>query len=189
MSLGLMRPMLFFDARAGARKAFVFLVTLGVGLVATVGCDDGDQRGSRAAARRAAAGGVDPVTGTTQGHGNDPEYGQALYATTCITCHGAKGQGMPKQGGNLRESPLLASKTDAEVVEFLTVGRPAEHPENKLGVLMPPRGGNQNLDDAALGDIVAYLRKLVKEPYIDDEAPSDEFENPAATQPIVGVAE
>ena len=188
MSLGLTRPMLFFGARPAARKLSVSLLTLGVGLLSVVGCDDGDQRGSRAAARRAVAGGVDPVTGTTQGHGNDPEYGQALYAITCITCHGAQGQGMPKQGGNLRESRLLASKTDAEVVDFLTVGRPAEHPENKLGVLMPPRGGNQNLDDAALGDIVAYLRKLVKEPFIDDEAPSDEFEHPASTQPIVGLA-
>lgn len=189
MSLGQMRFPSFPGATSGARQAFVILLTLAIGLLCVVGCDDGDNRGSRAAARRAAAGGVDSMAGSSSGRGHDPEYGQALYAITCITCHGAHGQGMPKQGGNLRESPLLASKTDAEIVEFLAVGRPAEHPENKLGVLMPPRGGNQNLDDAALGDIVAYLRKLVKEPYNDDEAPSDEFENPAATQPIVGLAE
>ncbi len=90
-------------------------------------------------------------------HG-DAERGRPLFLSTCRSCHGAAGEGIPGQGKDQRGSAFIASKTDLELVEFVKAGRMPSDPMNTTGIQMPPKGGNPLLDDAALLDIVAYIR-------------------------------
>ena len=90
----------------------------------------------------------------------DAAAGQKNFATTCASCHGPDGKGMPNLGKDLTISQFVADKTDAELVAFLLVGRPASDPLNTVGVDMPPKGGNPALTDKDLLDIVAHVRSI-----------------------------
>lgn len=94
-------------------------------------------------------------------HAVRTQFGKQLFMQNCSTCHGADASGMPKQGANLRDSVFVAKRSDAQLVSFLRVGRNPGDRDSVLGLTMPPRGGNSNLEDDELADIVAYLR-LVK---------------------------
>ena len=92
----------------------------------------------------------------------DPVNGQAKYATTCIACHGPDAKGMPNLGKDMTTSAFLKGLPDAEVVLFLTKGRPSSDPLNTTKVDMPPRGGNPSLKDQDLADIISWVRTLQK---------------------------
>ena len=97
----------------------------------------------------------------------DPEHGQLLYMGSCSSCHGQRGQGMPHQGTNLRDSLFIARRSDEQLISFLKKGRAPGDPESVQGLLMPPRGGNPALDDAALDAIVGFLRQLQQQAHGD----------------------
>jgi mono/diheme cytochrome c family protein len=101
---------------------------------------------------------------------SDAEFGQLLYSSNCTACHGSRGHGMPRQGANLRASKFIAEHTDEQLVAFLRQGRTPADPTSIMGMLMPPRGGNQTLDDPALADIVAFLREVQAEARQDPAA-------------------
>jgi mono/diheme cytochrome c family protein len=86
--------------------------------------------------------------------------GRLHYATSCAACHGHAGQGVGGVGKSLTNSWFIASLTDAELHEFIRVGRRADHPDSTMGMPMPPRGGNAALHDADIETIVAYLRGM-----------------------------
>ena len=90
----------------------------------------------------------------------DVVNGQQKFAATCASCHGPDGKGMPNLGKDLTVSQFVKDNSDAEMVAFLHVGRPASDPLNTVGVDMPPKGGNPALTDQDLLDIVAYVRSL-----------------------------
>ncbi|MBI1881970.1 MAG: cytochrome c [Chloroflexi bacterium] len=92
--------------------------------------------------------------------GGDPVAGQKLFMSVCAPCHGQDAKGLPGLGKNLVASEFAASKSDSELVEFITVGRGPDDPLNTTGVTMPPRGNNPDLSDEDLYHIVAYLRTL-----------------------------
>lgn len=80
---------------------------------------------------------------------------KALYETTCIACHGAKGQGDLPGVPDLAKGGRL-SKPDAELVAnilkgFQTKGSP---------MAMPAKGGNPNLTAEDAKALVIYLRTL-----------------------------
>jgi disulfide bond formation protein DsbB len=101
------------------------------------------------------------------------EKGQVLYMQTCTSCHGQKAQGLPHMGLNLRDSKFVAQQNDTKLVAFLKQGRKPTDPKNSTGLLMPPRGGNPQLDDDALGDIVAFLRAVQREEQAQQGAPTE----------------
>ncbi|MFZ2879941.1 MAG: c-type cytochrome [Phototrophicaceae bacterium] len=88
------------------------------------------------------------------------ERGHTLYTETCAGCHGFEGEGVPGLGLPLVTSPLIRYAPDAELLAFLRVGRPADHPDNTTGVSMPPSGGRPDWGDTELLDVIAYLRWL-----------------------------
>jgi mono/diheme cytochrome c family protein len=103
-----------------------------------------------------------PVPGltVTPSQAGDRENGQGYFEQTCFACHGLQGEGVTGLGLPLITSPLVMFATDDELLDFLRIGRPVEHPENVTGVSMPPGGGRPDLSDQQLLDIVAYLRWL-----------------------------
>lgn len=86
--------------------------------------------------------------------------GHAEFKRTCATCHGPDAEGMPRLGKNLHGNEFVASKSDAELIEFIKIGRPASHPLNERGVDMPPKGGNPALTEEQIELIVAYMRSI-----------------------------
>ncbi len=88
----------------------------------------------------------------------DAAAGETTYAGTCSACHGTDLMGVTGLGKALIGSDFVDDKSDAQLLEFLKIGRPTSDPLNTTGVDMPPKGGNPSLDDDDLLDIVAFLR-------------------------------
>ncbi len=95
----------------------------------------------------------------TELHG-DAAKGKTLWNTTCLACHGVTGQGVTGQGLPLNTSAFVRDRTDAELLEFIKVGRAANAPDSVQKIQMPPKGGNPMLKDQGIMDIIAYLRSL-----------------------------
>jgi disulfide bond formation protein DsbB len=126
----------------GLRKmTLVVAAALLVGLVA--GCGNGGKE-----------------SGGTKLNG-DPVKGQVAFESTCISCHGNDGQGLPGSGKNLvKKSDWMKKQDDAALLAFVKTGRPTTDPLNTTQVDMPPRGGNPALTDEDLTNIIAYVRSL-----------------------------
>ncbi len=92
----------------------------------------------------------------------DAAKGATAFSQTCSACHGQDATGVDGLGKNLVTSDFARGLPDAELVLFLSHGRPSSDPLNTTGVDMPPKGGNPALKDQDLADIVAYLRTLEK---------------------------
>ncbi|HEX9722774.1 MAG TPA: cytochrome c [Vicinamibacteria bacterium] len=86
--------------------------------------------------------------------------GEKVFGGTCFTCHGDDATGIEGSGTNLTISEFIRSKTDAELIEYIKVGREINDPLNTTGIAMPPYGADPMLTDQDLADVVAYLRSL-----------------------------
>ena len=126
------------------RSTKILTILAAIALVAAA-CSGGDDDSSSGNGDGAASSG-------------DAANGEQLYQGTCQACHGPDLMGIEGLGKPLAASEFIQSQTDDELVAFLVVGRPADHPDNTTGVAMLPRGGNPSLSDDDLYDIVAFLR-------------------------------
>lgn len=97
------------------------------------------------------------ATATSSG---DPTAGQELFTGTCSACHGPEGKGVEGLGKDMTKSEFIAGKSDAELLEFIKVGRDPSDPLNTTGVAMPPKGGNPALGEEDLLDIIAFIRTI-----------------------------
>ncbi len=97
-----------------------------------------------------------PVSGFSDGvpAAADAAAGKAVYAQTCIACHGANGKGTIPGVTDFtgKESPL--SKSDAELVNNISEG--FQSPGSFMA--MPSKGGNPALTEADVRAVLAYLR-------------------------------
>lgn len=101
-----------------------------------------------------------PEVTITASIGADLVRGQKYYQETCAGCHGFQGEGVTGLGLPLVTSPLVMFASDMDLLSFLRVGRPADHPDNTVGISMPPSGGRPDWSDEELTDVIAYLRQL-----------------------------
>jgi mono/diheme cytochrome c family protein len=86
------------------------------------------------------------------------DQGELYFGIYCIACHGPAAKGIPGLGVDLTASEFVKSKTDEELIAFIHEGRPADHPDNTTGVVMPANGGFPNLTDEQLLSIIAFIR-------------------------------
>ena len=94
-------------------------------------------------------------------HGADHQAigdGAVLYTQACAACHGPDGHGVANLAPTLVDSPVLAERDDAGVLEYIRTGVLLDNPNNKSGLVMPPSGGRPDLTDEQLLSIIAYLR-------------------------------
>lgn len=105
----------------------------------------------------AACGGGDGATASADAGVTE---GKKHFDKVCATCHGKDANGLPRLGKGLRNNEFTKSQSDAELVDFLKLGRPATHPLNTTGVDMPPKGGDPTITDEDLQNIVTFLRTL-----------------------------
>ena len=97
---------------------------------------------------------------TSGGITGDATAGEEVFAGTCASCHGPDARGLEGLGKDLHNNAFTSGMSDADLVAFLEVGRPAGDPANETGVDMPPKGGNPSLSEQDLYDVVAFLRTL-----------------------------
>ena len=103
-------------------------------------------------------------TASSSGSGStgDAAAGKTVFDSTCAGCHGLDAKGKPDRGVDLTTSAFVKSTSDADLVTFISTGRPTSDPASKTGRTMPAKGGDPSLTDKDLADIVAYLRTLQK---------------------------
>jgi putative heme-binding domain-containing protein len=75
----------------------------------------------------------------------DISYGATLYASKCVTCHGAQGDGIG--GVNLRSGTFRNAVIDRDLERFIRAGSAAGMPAFAL-------------DNAEMAGIIAYLRNM-----------------------------
>ena len=92
----------------------------------------------------------------------DPAAGEKIYQVSCVACHGADARGVEGLGKSLHpeDSNFISERTDAELVEYVKVGRRVDDPLNTSGIDMPPKGGNPAMTEQEMYDVVAYMRTL-----------------------------
>ena len=81
---------------------------------------------------------------------------------SCVGCHGLDGTGLPGLGKDIVSSTFAQELNDDELLTFIKTGRSASDPLNTTGLDMPPKGGNEDLSDADIRAIVAWLRSIQK---------------------------
>jgi mono/diheme cytochrome c family protein len=79
----------------------------------------------------------------------------AFYVETCATCHGEKGEGIPKLAPAFKGNAFITGGSAAEISAVITKGRMGDQKKYKdLPSPMPPA----SMSDARLAAIVAYLK-------------------------------
>ncbi len=132
------------------------LIALLVVAVMLAACGGGEPEPTATPAPAAAA----PVQEVAAGPVGDAANGGKIFATACVACHGPEGKGVTGLGKDLTTSEWVGEQTDAQLVEFIKVGRDATHPLNTTGVAMPPKGGNPAMSEQEIADIVAFVRSI-----------------------------
>jgi len=97
--------------------------------------------------------------------GGDAQKGQAVYARTCVLCHGEKGNGSGKLAAGLNPKPrdftapgLLARRSDWDLYRVVRDGGQA------IGLSSKMAGWSKVLKDQELRDVAAYVRSLAPPP-------------------------
>ena len=77
--------------------------------------------------------------------------GKEIYSQTCVACHGADGKGAIPGVPSLTER---LSKSDAVLLDHIING--FQSPGSPMA--MPARGGNANLTDQDIEEVLSYIR-------------------------------
>jgi mono/diheme cytochrome c family protein len=86
--------------------------------------------------------------------------GQALFFSSCSSCHGASGEGIEGLGKPFTTSAFVAESTDKELKTMIMMGRPIWDAANTTGIDMPPKGGNPAISSEQLDEIIQYIRSV-----------------------------
>jgi mono/diheme cytochrome c family protein len=146
-------------------KRLTLLASLIVGVLFIVACGGGGSDSDNVAPTSApapTATAVPEPTTPPADTGPDPAQiatGQTKYGS-CSACHGLDARGVTGLGKDLIESEFMAGLSDAELVEFIKVGRDPGDPANTTGIGMPAKGGNPALSDDDILAILAYIDSL-----------------------------
>ena len=92
----------------------------------------------------------------------DATAGKMVYEGTCVACHGPGAVGITGLGKDWTVSEFIRNNSDADLMAFIKQGRLATDSDNTTGVDMPAMGGNKELTDQDLADVIAYMRTVQK---------------------------
>jgi len=81
--------------------------------------------------------------------------GKAIYDQTCVACHSTDGKGAFPGVPDLTDKGGRLSKSDSDLFKNVTQG--IQSPGSPMA--MPPRGGNANLNDEDIQNVIKYLHE------------------------------
>ena len=90
----------------------------------------------------------------------DPMKGKEIYSQTCVACHGANGKGTIPGVPDLTAADGRLNNPDYVLLLNIVKGYQSE---GSL-MAMPPKGGNPDLTEQDMADVLAYMRKEYKIP-------------------------
>ncbi len=82
--------------------------------------------------------------------------GKETYKKTCVACHAANGKGAFPGTPDFTDSSGALSKSDETLINHITNG--FQSPGSPMA--MPPKGGNPNLDDNSITEVLKYIREV-----------------------------
>jgi len=91
--------------------------------------------------------------------GNYATKGYEVYTNNCTVCHGEDGEGLMPGVPDLNISRDWFSQTDEKLIEKIKRGTQ----QSDILIAMPPKGGNPNLTDDDILDVIVYMRKAFKD--------------------------
>lgn len=138
-------------------------IVLGLVLVASVGCDGAARVGDGGSGLPAESAVVqlphdapDGVSAERIATGKEVFLGDGL----CYACHGADGAGARGVGADLTDDEWWHSDGSyPAIAEQIALGVRSEQVRNKLGAVMPPRGGS-DLTSKEIEAVAAYVWSL-----------------------------
>jgi len=92
--------------------------------------------------------GLSPVMAADSGRGAE------IYAQTCVACHGADGRGTLPGVPDFTSKSGPLSKGDSVLLQHITDG--FQTPGSVMA--MPPKGGNPDLTEDDVIDVLYYIR-------------------------------
>lgn len=99
--------------------------------------------------------GAAPEIGSHLGSQTLPINAKQIFIDNCASCHGEDAGGIKDQGADLVKSTFIKRMSDAELKEFLKIGRQPDSPDSTLKLLMP---SFDYLTDEELDQVIAYTR-------------------------------
>ncbi len=87
-------------------------------------------------------------------NGGDAAKGASVYEGTCVFCHGENGKGEIPGTPDFTKSAGVLSQDDAVLIAHIADG--FESPNSSMP--MPARGGNEDLSEDDIENVLAYLR-------------------------------
>ena len=85
----------------------------------------------------------------------DAAAGAKVYLQTCAACHGDNGKGLVPGTPDFTQAGGVLSQTDTVLADRITHGYQSEGSP----MVMPPKGGNDQLTATDIDNVIAYLRK------------------------------
>ena len=92
------------------------------------------------------------VVASEGGAENTGMSGEQIYKQTCVVCHGTDGKGAIPGVSDFKER---LSKSDDTLLQHIIEGY--QSPGSPMA--MPPRGGNPNLSDQDIREVLSYIKK------------------------------
>lgn len=137
-------------------RPMILVIVLTALLLSLSAC--GGKKNDDAASESAAAAPVEAAAALV----GDPAAGEKVYQVSCVACHGPDARGVAGLGKSLHpeDSNFISERTDAELVEYIKVGRRVDYLLNTTGIDMPPKGGNPAMTEQEMYNVVAYMRTL-----------------------------
>jgi mono/diheme cytochrome c family protein len=86
---------------------------------------------------------------------SDTARGKEIYAGTCIACHGPTGKGTIPGTPDFNKSNGVLSQDDDVLTDHITNG----YRGRRSPMPMPAKGGNANLTDEDIENVLAYLHE------------------------------
>ncbi len=83
------------------------------------------------------------------------QNGAEKFGETCVACHGENGKGTMAGIPDFTSKKGPLQKSDEALIESITDGLEREEAD----LAMPPLGGNDELTDQDVVDLLAYIRK------------------------------
>jgi mono/diheme cytochrome c family protein len=92
---------------------------------------------------------------TVEASEGDADKGKAIYEGTCVFCHGENGKGEIPGTPDFTKATGVLAQDDAVLIDHIINGFESANST----MPMPAKGGNEDLSESDVENVLAYLRK------------------------------